>query len=200
MEVAGQAAFLEICDESEIEGIDESPEAAAEPIGEEDSEESSACLPRAVAELRVAEEEEEVARGEKTAGREPITITPVGSGTSAESIAIADENAAIAANTSNAVDTFTRPLADGGVDFADIRSASAPEHYAFEIESYTSELELRQVSPQVITAFYREGRYSAFTLEAEPASDAAGHAVPTHLTLNGPKSGHARRRTQGHSR
>jgi len=146
--------------------------------------EESECLPRALAERYAAEEEEQVARGEKTVGREPITITPVGVENGAEGSSIVGGVAVVTSNTAEAVDTFTRPLIDGGLNFEEIRSSSAPEHYAFEIESYSSEIELRQVSPQVITAFYKEGGYAAFTLEAVPANDADGHVVPTHMTLN----------------
>lgn len=174
MEVAGAQAFWPVCEEPVEPAESEEPE--------EESTESSECLPRALAEVRAEQEEEEVARGEKTPGHEPITIRPVG--VSDEGSSVAAGVAAITPNTNAAVDTVTRPLADGGVNFEDIRSSYAPEHYAFEIEPYGSELELRQVSPQVITAFYKEGGYSAFTLEAEPARDADGHTVPTHLTLN----------------
>jgi sugar lactone lactonase YvrE len=187
LEVAGKDTFWQICDESDGAESEEAPSRGEESSESGEGVEATGCVPRAVAELRAAEEEEEVARGEKTVGREPITITPIGAGSEAEDVSIVEGVAAVSPNTSEAVDTVTRPLSDGGLDFEDIRSSSAPEHYAFEIESYSSELELRQVSPQAVTAFYTEGGYAAFTLEAEPAHDAVGHAVPTHLTLNGPR-------------
>jgi sugar lactone lactonase YvrE len=188
MEVAGAQTFWPVCEEPGEAPESEEPEEAGESYerteGATGESEFTECLPRVAAELRAAEEEEEVSRGEKTAGHEPITIRPVA--VSDEESSVAEGVAAVTPNTNEAVDTVTRPLSDGGLNFEDIRSSSAPEHYGFEIEPYGSELELRQVSPTVITAFYKEGGYSAFTLEAEPARDADGHTVPTHLTLNSP--------------
>jgi DNA-binding beta-propeller fold protein YncE len=181
LEVLGESAFREIC----LGLGEELEEMGPGGGGEEGLSPEPPCLPRVEAERLAKEEEEEVARGEKTVGREPITITPAG-GPAEGSPALVEGVAAVSTNTGDAVDTVTRPLSDGGLDFQDIRSTLAPEHYAFEISSYSSELELRQVSPQVITAFYKDGGWSAFTLEAEPAHDADGNEVPTHLTLNGP--------------
>jgi tripartite motif-containing protein 71 len=169
---------LEILDELALRGVCAEPPEEAAP-GEPQ------CVPRELAERLMKEEEEEVARGEKSVGLEPITIVPIGGNATGEATAV-EGVAAVSTNTAEAVDTVTRPLTDGGLTFEDIRSSTAPEHYAFEISPYSSELELQQVSPQKIEAVYKEGGWSAFTLEAEPAHDADGHSVPTHLTLNGP--------------
>jgi sugar lactone lactonase YvrE len=180
IEVAGETAFIPTCDESEAPS-EPGPEPTEDPT---ESSEPEECTPVAVAELRAAEEEEEVARGEKTLGREPITITPVGAkGTETTAV---DGVSVVTPNTGEAVDAVTRPLTDGGLTFEDIRSPAAPEHYAFELAPYSARLELRQVSSTVITAFYKETGNPAFTLEAVPASDADGREVPTHLTLSGP--------------
>jgi tripartite motif-containing protein 71 len=144
------------------------------------------CVPRADLEAAAAREEEEVALGLKHPGTMPITVTPIVTGGSAEEVALMNGQSAVSANAAGAeADTFTRPMSDGGLSFADIRGPSAPEHYAYEM-NLSPELHLRQPDPQHIEVFYWEYGITAFVITAEPAHDAIGTTVPTHLSISGP--------------
>jgi sugar lactone lactonase YvrE len=112
----------------------------------------------------------------------PITITPMNVSSGASPLVLVEENAAtVSANTSSNVDIAVRPLNDGGMVFAAIRDASAPEEYSYRV-SLGQEQELRQIDGTHVQAFYNTGQPS-FLISAEPATDAIGSKVETGLKL-----------------
>lgn len=148
--------------------------------------EEEACVPRATLEAEEKEEEEEIALGLKHPGTIPITVKPVATGAGAGSVELVEGQSALSADAAGEeADTVTRPASDGGLNFADIRSSAAPEHYAFELE-LSPELELRQADPQHVEVVYKKYPITAFDITAEPAHDAIGTEVPTHLSISGP--------------
>jgi hypothetical protein len=76
-----------------------------------------------------------------------------------------------------------RSLDEGGFAFPAITGPEAPEEYPFRV-SLDEEQWLEQVTPTEVQVFYA-GHSPAFTLEAGPAHDAVGSAVPTTLTVTG---------------
>jgi tripartite motif-containing protein 71 len=145
------------------------------------------CVPRGELEAAAAREEEEVAAGNKHAGTIPITVRPAATPPSAAEEVLVSGQDVIAPNAGGEdVDTFTRPMSDGGLSFAAIRGAGAPEHYVYELE-LSPELHLRQVDPAHVEVFYWKFGITAFVITAEPAHDAIGTAVPTHLSISGPE-------------
>jgi sugar lactone lactonase YvrE len=148
--------------------------------------EEEECVPRADLEAAAAKEEEEVAEGLKHPGTIPITVTPIPSAGSVGQVELVNGQSAVAANAGGEeADTFTRPMADGGLSFADIRGPEAPANYAYEMD-LSSELHLRQPDPQHVEVFYWKYGITAFVITAEPAHDAIGTTVPTHLSISGP--------------
>ncbi len=131
------------------------------------------------------EEEEEIAAGRKVFGRQPITISPVEPLPGAGTMTPVEGSSALSPNTYHEVDTVFRPMAQGGYSVEDIRSASAPEHYAYEL-NFNKEQELVLISPQEAVVKYTEGGPVAVTIRALPASDAIGTTVPTHLSVVAP--------------
>lgn len=127
-------------------------------------------------------EEEEVAMGLKTIGREPITIVPLATSTSGPMTPV-QNSAALATDTHDEADTVFRPMSDGGYYFEDIRSAAAPERYSFEM-LIGSEQELILVSSREAEVKYNEGGPVAVTITALEAHDAIGTSVPTHLSIS----------------
>jgi tripartite motif-containing protein 71 len=144
------------------------------------------CVPRADLEAAATREEDEIAAGLKQPGMIPITVKPVAVPASAEEVGLVSGQGAVAPNAGGQeADTFTRPMSDGGLSFADIRGPEAPEHYAYEV-NLSPELHLRQPDPQHIEVFYWEYGITALVVTAEPAHDAIGTTVPTHLSISGP--------------
>lgn len=183
MEVASEATLASPC-----EVVHEEEEVHSEPSETVEEEpgvtENSYCLPLPVLEELVATEEQKVAEGLKEPGKEAITITPLATGSEAGAVEPAEGNAAVAPNTGPDADTVIRPLADGGMSFAEIRDAAAPIHYAFEMH-LSPELGLMLLDSQHAEVYYKEGGFPAFTIEAEAAHDAIGTVVPTHLEVSG---------------
>jgi sugar lactone lactonase YvrE len=188
-EIADQLVLSPDCSEFGNDpnpGGGEAAELALEETGSASG--STACTPQQEAERRQKLEqeqrieEEEVMAGHKRVGMEPITIIPATVSASAGEMTPVNGSAALAVNTHNEVDTVFRPMSEGGYTFENIRSAAAPEHYAYELK-LSSEQELIQVSPQEVAVKYTEGGPVAFTIRATPAHDAIGTAVPTHLTV-----------------
>ena len=143
-------------------------------------------MPRAVLEVAVAAQEQQIAEGLKDPGMTPITVKPVATGSMATEQELLEEQIAGSANGGGEeADTFTRPMSDGGLSFADIRGPAAPEHYANEI-NLGPELQLRQSDPQHIEVVYWKYGVTAFVITAEQAHDVIGSTVPTHLNISGP--------------
>jgi sugar lactone lactonase YvrE len=188
LEVLAQGQLGPPCDEATPKQPDPGEGSGAsppdEPVFLEEAEKEEECVPMVVLEEAQRLQEEEVAEGLKRPGLAPITIEPKLVSTEASSASLVNGESTLAANTGAAVDTVTRPLADGGLSFAAIREASAPEHYAYEM-NLAPELELRSVDSTHVEVVYKEENIAAFTIEAVPAHDAIGTAVPTHLEVTG---------------
>jgi sugar lactone lactonase YvrE len=115
---------------------------------------------------------------------EPIEITPVQTSSSATDLALSDgEDAAISANVATHVDLVTRPLSEGGMTFAAIRDAAAPESYSWQV-NLDPEQELKLVDSQRAQVYWSGGQV-AFSIKAVPAHDAIGTTVPTSLSVSG---------------
>ena len=188
LEVLAQGQLGLPCDEAMPKQPDPGEGSGAslpeEPVFSEEEEKEEECVPMAVLEEAQRIQEEEVAEGVKRPGLAPITIEPKLVSTGANSASLVNGESTLAANTGAAVDTVTRPLADGGLSFAAIRESSGPEHYSYEM-NLSPELELRSVDSTHVEVAYKQENIAAFTIEAVPAHDAIGTAVPTHLGVTG---------------
>ena len=188
LEVLAQGQLGPPCDEEMPKQPDSGEGSGASPPDErvfvEEEEKEEECVPMAVLERAQRKQEVEVAEGLKRPGLAPITIEPRLVSSEASSASLVNGESTLAANTGAAVDTVTRPLADGGLTFASIREASAPEHYAYEMD-LSPELELRSVDSTHVEAVYKAENVVAFTIEAVPAHDAIGTTVPTRLEVTG---------------
>lgn len=140
---------------------------------EEEEEEETACVDEA------ASETDEDAYP----GLDPIMLTPVETASSATDNALAESSAAIAANTTQHVDTITRPLYDGGMVFQVIRDSAAPETYSWEVQLEPDQ-ELVQINDQYAVVRYTDGIHVAFSIDARPAHDAIGTAVPAKISVS----------------
>ncbi len=95
---------------------------------------------------------------------------------------IIGEDAAVASNTRQHVDTVVRPMFNGVTAFQSIRDATGPETYSWEV--FLSEGQtLRSVDPQDAEVVYEDGTV-AMLITAEPAHDAVGTNVPTSLFVS----------------
>ncbi len=114
----------------------------------------------------------------------PITAEPVGA--SAGSTAQLSENGAavVAGSVVPNVDLVTRPLYDGGMTFAAIRDATAPDTFSWKVQMDTDQ-ELKLIDSQTAEVHYTGTEHVAFTITATPARDAVGSSVPTSLSVSG---------------
>src|SRR6478752_5541088 len=113
-----------------------------------------------------------------------IELTPLGLGAGTSGNVAQDGNAVLAANTINQVDTVTRPLLDGALIFQTIRDASAPESFSWKVDLEEGQ-ELKLLDSEHAEVYYAGG-HPAFGITAEPAADAVGTTVPTHLSVEQP--------------
>ena len=72
----------------------------------------------------------------------------------------------------------------GAVEFPEIHGPADPEEYSFTV-TLGEEQVLREVDDRHAAVYY-SGHMVAFVIEAEPAHDADGTAVPTTLAVTGP--------------
>jgi len=111
-----------------------------------------------------------------------ITAQPVQVTTGATSVAVANGAASVSANTNNGVDSVIRPIYDGAMTFQEIRAATSPEEYSWEVELASGQ-KLLALDSQTVELQYGDGS-RAMTISAETAHDATGTAVPTTLSLS----------------
>jgi hypothetical protein len=177
LEVANGRSLAAPCESSSSEA--EEPRVEVQGEGASETGASLAgeepCLP-------LAQLEQERMKGET----ETITITPISVSPVAAS-SLVEGQAAVAPNVGTSHDLVTRPLADGGLTFADIRASEAPENYGFSL-GLSPELALRQADSKRIEVFYKDYGFTAFTINAIEAHDAVGTTVPTRLTVTGPNT------------
>jgi len=77
------------------------------------------------------------------------------------------------------------PLYDGGMTFQSIQGPESPEDYTWEV-NLGEEQELRAVDDRHAAVYYTDTEHVAFQIEATPAHDAEGVAVPTTLAVTQP--------------
>jgi len=112
----------------------------------------------------------------------PIEVTPASSDTTDPALTLIDKTAAVAHDTAHETDTAIRPLYEGVLTFANIRDTSGPEAFTWKVQ-LAEGMYLHAAGAQGIEARYANG-HPAFTIVAEPASDAVGTTVPTDLTVD----------------
>jgi tripartite motif-containing protein 71 len=114
---------------------------------------------------------------------QPIVVVPQFVASTAGSVTSVEGNAATAANTSSQADTIVRPLFDGALTFHNIRDSAAPEEYSWEVQLLPGQY-MQLVDPHDVQVFFASG-HPAFAIQAQPASDAIGAAVPLSLAVKG---------------
>jgi streptogramin lyase len=112
----------------------------------------------------------------------PIEVTPASTDTTDPAFTLIDKTAAVAHDTAPETDTAIRPLYEGVLTFANIRDKSSPEAFTWKVQ-LAEGMYLHAAGAQGIEARYANG-HPAFTIVAEPASDAVGTTVPTDLTVD----------------
>ncbi len=97
--------------------------------------------------------------------------------------AVANESALVDPNTDNNVDSVVRPIFDGFLVFADIRSSEAPENYSWEVlmGKGQSLVQIDEWDAEVRNA----NGSSAVSIRAQPAHDATGKELPTSIKVEG---------------
>lgn len=113
-----------------------------------------------------------------------IQIDPLGTA-GGSPITVANEAAIVVPNTGPSVDTINRPVYDGFMAFADIRTSEAPETYSWRVLMGKGQ-SLTQIDEQTAEVVYGENGTIAATIHAEPAHDATGKELSTSLTVDSP--------------
>jgi sugar lactone lactonase YvrE len=131
--------------------------------------------------MEIPNEQESVEGG---TGLTPIEVVPVKTAVGATSNKLVRKVATVAANTTEHVDTITRPLYDGAMNFDAIRDASAPETFTWQVH-LAGEQELRLIDEKHAEVDYAGTERTAFSITAAPARDAIGRSVPTSLSVSG---------------
>jgi hypothetical protein len=92
--------------------------------------------------------------------------------------------AAISPSNTTGTDSIIRPKYNGLTAFQAIREASAPETYSWEVTLLPGQT-LKVLEGGDFAAVYFEDGTEAMLISPSPATDAVGHAVPTHLAVTG---------------
>jgi sugar lactone lactonase YvrE len=108
---------------------------------------------------------------------EPTTV-----GGGATEMVVAEEAAAISANTTFSVDTIIRPTFNGVMLFQSIRDASSPESYSWTVPLSGGET-LKSIDPRDAEIDFEDGT-EVMLITAEFAHDAIGKEVPTTLSVS----------------
>ncbi len=114
---------------------------------------------------------------------EDIEISPMGTAQTATDNDVLGGQAAVATNIVSNVDAITRPLYEGVLTFQDIRDATAPESFTWEVELAGGQ-EMKLLDPQHAAVYYAGG-HPAFGIQAQAAHDAIGTTVATKLEVTG---------------
>jgi hypothetical protein len=142
--------------EEEVEAVEGEEEECAEPAAPEGETEDDSSL-------------------------EPIKVSPAQTTPAATENEVVESAATVAANTKSQVDSVVRPLYDGAMAFAAIRSPDSPETYSWEV-TLGAKQQLKQNDSQHAEVYNKNGT-AAFSIDARPARDAQGSAVPTNITV-----------------
>lgn len=112
----------------------------------------------------------------------PVEVAPTVVGESATTTQIAGSSAAVTANTATSVDTVTRPLYDGAMQFEAIRSSAISGTYSWELPLYAGQT-LKLLDSKHAEVYFSDGT-AALEIAAEQAHDATGKEVPTSLSVS----------------
>ncbi len=111
---------------------------------------------------------------------EPVSVASDAASADPCDAVVMNEAAAVETNTSQSVDTITRPLYDGSMIFQAIRGPEAPEEYSWEFHLREG-LELKSIDQQTAGLFWTSNGSLAMAIGATLAHDAAGRQVQTTL-------------------
>jgi sugar lactone lactonase YvrE len=100
----------------------------------------------------------------------------------ATEIEIVGDSAAVASNSRPNVDSVVRPIFNGITTFQNIRDATAPETYSWDVPLAEGQT-LRSIDPLDAEVVYEDGTV-AMLITAERAHDAIGENVPTILSVS----------------
>jgi hypothetical protein len=114
-------------------------------------------------------------------GEGNIKVDPLSTIKSTESEVTSGSSVAVAGGAS--VDTVARPIYDGLMTYQEIRDASAPQTYPWEVSLLAGQT-LKTVDAQHVAIFNEDGT-QALAIAAEPSHDATGKGVPTELSVSG---------------
>lgn len=112
----------------------------------------------------------------------PLEIEPAGSG-SASAAELVEGVAVVTPSVEPSTDTIVRPEYNGALFFTTIRDKASPEQFAWHVRVHSNQT-LKLDDPQNAEVDYEDGT-AAFYIQAEPARDATGQVVPTHLAIAG---------------
>jgi hypothetical protein len=110
-----------------------------------------------------------------------IKVDPLSTIKSTTSEVTSGSSVAVAGGAS--VDTVVRPIYDGLMTYQEIRDASAPQTYSWEVSLLAGQT-LKTVDAQHVAIFNEDGT-QALAIAAEPSHDATGKSVPTELSASG---------------
>jgi hypothetical protein len=110
-----------------------------------------------------------------------IKVDPLSTIKSTTSEVTSGSSVAVAGGAS--VDTVVRPIYDGLMTYQEIRDASAPQTYSWEVSLLAGQT-LKTVDAQHVAIFNEDGT-QALAIAAEPSHDATGKNVPTELSVSG---------------
>jgi tripartite motif-containing protein 71 len=111
-----------------------------------------------------------------------IVAKPTVVGAGATAITDAAGAVGLGSNTTANTDSISRPIYDGLLSFRSIRDGSASETYSWEVQIPAGQ-KLRLVDSQHAEVDFSDGS-EAFLISAEPAHDAVGTSVPTHIAIS----------------
>jgi hypothetical protein len=112
-----------------------------------------------------------------------MAVDPIGVAESALPAEAVEESVVIAGDTSSSVDTIVRPVFDGIMAFQNIRDASAPREFSWEVELWPGQT-LHLIDTKTAEVELADGS-EAFLISAELAHDVVGTSVPSTLSVEG---------------
>ena len=113
----------------------------------------------------------------------PVTVEPVSTAPAATETTLASGASGVVGNASKAVDTVIRPIYDGAMQFENIRDASAPETFSWQVHLEEGQY-LESIDVGTAEVFW-DPEHPAFFIQAGAAHDILGATVPTSLSVSG---------------
>jgi streptogramin lyase len=112
-----------------------------------------------------------------------ISVTAVGQSPGASTPVASQESLVVTGNAQGSVDTITRPVFNGVMQFQSIREESSPDEFSWEVELWSGQT-LVAVDEEDAEVLDKDGK-ELFLITAEPAHDAVGTNIPTTLSVKG---------------